>query len=85
MSSENFLKRQPYRMVVKDNVKLVVDARTGDVLYLFDLTADPYELRNLAGLPAWAERQDDLRARLEALYADIVSRRNPNAVMDALP
>jgi choline-sulfatase len=77
--SENFLKKQPYRMLVKDNVKLAVHAETGEVLYLFDLTADPFEMHNLVGNPAWAARQKELVARLEAFYSDIVSRRNPNA------
>ncbi|MCF7853870.1 MAG: sulfatase-like hydrolase/transferase [Candidatus Pacebacteria bacterium] len=82
--SENFLRRFPYRMLVKDNIKLVVHAVTGEATHLFDLTHDPYEMNNLVDNPDWAAKRDELHQRLDTFYVDIVSRRNPNAIWDPL-
>ena len=38
---------------------------------LFDNVADPYQMRNLAGDPAYAEALDDFRDRLQARMAEI--------------
>lgn len=43
---------------------------TGDEEELYDLTADPYQLRNRAADPAWAAEKARLEARLEALLAE---------------
>lgn len=78
--SENFLRKNPYRMLVVDNVKLVVEAVTDKPMLLFDLNQDPYEMNNLVDAPDWVSKREALLRRLKDFYSDIVSRRNPNAI-----
>jgi hypothetical protein len=42
---------------------------------LFDLAADPYETRNLAGTPGKSELRGQLERRLDALAADLQDTR----------
>jgi arylsulfatase A-like enzyme len=52
------------RIVMHDRFKYVAALYDGDELY--DLTDDPYELRNLIGIPAYHDVKADLRQRIVA-------------------
>ncbi len=53
---------QPYRAIVGDRYKLVVNLLTTDEFY--DLETDPYEMTNLINDPATAEIRDQMHRRL---------------------
>ncbi len=50
--------------------------------YLYDLNADPYEMVNLIGMPAFREIADDLKSRLLAWINDIEEEQTPT-ILDA--
>ncbi len=52
-----------YHMLLKDGYKYHFSIKGGDEL-LFDLEKDPYEQKNLANLPEFADRKLELRAEL---------------------
>jgi arylsulfatase A-like enzyme len=52
----------PQRIIYHDHYKYVAALFDGDEMY--DLEADPYEMRNLINNPDYADIQKDLRARL---------------------
>ena len=59
---------KPFEGVRDARFKYVkVAAQAGVTEELYDLAADPHELVNLAGEPAWASTVDQLRQRLIAL------------------
>jgi arylsulfatase A-like enzyme len=63
--------KNEWRMVVVGTDKLVVDA-AGAVSGLYNLSADPYEMKNLAGDPSVQLKRDGLLATLRAAKSQLL-------------
>jgi hypothetical protein len=60
-----FVEGDHWRMIVRGLDKLVIDARSGDVLHLYNLGQDPEEQNNLAGDPSVKLWRDELKAHMD--------------------
>lgn len=69
------------RMAVRDNIKYVCTQNDLDELY--DLEQDPYELRNLAVLPEYADLKNEMRNLLRELQKETEDPISPEALMSA--
>jgi arylsulfatase A-like enzyme len=63
--------KDEWRMVVVGTDKLVADA-AGAVTGLYNLSADPYEMKNLAGDPSMQLKRDGLMATLRATKSQLL-------------
>lgn len=63
-----------WRMLIQGMDKIIVDAR-GELLSLFNLAADPFEMRNLALDPTQQLKQDQMLAVMRAVRSQLLDFR----------
>lgn len=70
-------------MIRRGDFKLVVNRENFEPTHLFDLSSDPYEMKNLVEAPEFQTQRDELKKRLQSWHAGIMERKDPQPLMTA--